>query len=274
MLTSKFDLYKTEWLDLVFDDRNKNYGAYQLRRTYAPTMVRAMGVTFLSLAILCGGYAIANSGKEILHHTPVNLKPDVLVIIPPKVIKPPQPQKQPRPERVMPPAKTVQFVTMAPKPDQVAVNPPKAADLRGAIGLVNSKGDSAISNTLPEHTAPKGIPGDDPSDSNEPITNVSSLEVMPLPVGGMDAWAKFLNKNLRFPYEAQQDNLSGRVFLSFIIEKDGHLSDITVVRAAGHGFDEEALRVLKLAKAWKPGVQNGQPVRVKYTIPINFQAPE
>jgi len=97
---------------------------------------------------------------------------------------------------------------------------------------------------------------------------------MPAPIGGMDAWSKFLNKNLRFPYEAQQDGVSGKVFLSFIIEKDGHLSDISVVRAAGHGFDEEALRVLKLAKAWKPGIQNGQPVRVKYTIPINFQAPE
>jgi protein TonB len=274
MLTSKFDLYKTEWLDLVFDDRNKTYGAYELRRTYAPTMVKAMGITFLSLAVLCGGYAIANSGKEILHHTTVVLDPDVPVVIPPEAVKPPQPPKQERPEKVLPPVKTVQFITMVPKPEQEAVDPPKMIDLRSAIGPVNSKGDSTINNTPPQRTAPKGTPGDGPAVSNEPITNFSSLEVMPLPDGGMEAWAKFLNKNLRFPYEAQQDNVSGRVFLSFIIEKDGHLSDITVIRAAGHGFDEEALRVLKLAKAWKPGVQNGQPVRVKYSIPINFQQPE
>jgi periplasmic protein TonB len=70
---------------------------------------------------------------------------------------------------------------------------------------------------------------------------------------------------------AQEAGASGRVILGFIIEKDGTLSNITVDRPAGNGFDEEALRVLKMAKAWKPGVQNGQPVRVKFEIPINFQ---
>src|SRR3569832_179494 len=106
-------------------------------------------------------------------------------------------------------------------------------------------------NTPPEMNAPEGPVGSSLTLSNAPVTDFHSLEVMPLPDGGMEGWAKFLNKNLRFPYEAQQDGVSGKVFLSFIIEKDGHLSDITVVRAAGHGFDEEALRVLKLAKAWK-----------------------
>jgi protein TonB len=61
------------------------------------------------------------------------------------------------------------------------------------------------------------------------------------------------------------------VIVSFIIEKDGTLSNITVLRPAGNGFDEEALRVLKLAKAWKPGMQNGQPVRVRFMLPVNFQ---
>ena len=97
---------------------------------------------------------------------------------------------------------------------------------------------------------------------------------MPEPVGGAAAWNKFLSKNLRFPAVAQEEGVGGRVYLSFIIEKDGSLSNITVDKAAGHGFDEEALRVLKLAKAWKPGMQNGQPVRVKYSIPISFQAPD
>ena len=97
---------------------------------------------------------------------------------------------------------------------------------------------------------------------------------MPEPVGGEKAWSKFLNKNLRFPDAAQDERVSGKVYINFIIEKDGSLSNLVVDKAAGHGFDEEALRVLKLAKAWKPGMQNGQPVRVKYTIPINFQISE
>jgi protein TonB len=81
-------------------------------------------------------------------------------------------------------------------------------------------------------------------------------------------------KNLHFPVIAQEQGVSGKVFLSFVIEKDGKLSNIVVEKGAGYGFDEEAVRVLKLAPAWKPGIQNGQPVRVKYTVPITFQLSE
>jgi protein TonB len=94
---------------------------------------------------------------------------------------------------------------------------------------------------------------------------------MPEPAGGAQAWAKFLQSNLRYPAPAREDNITGIVVLSFIVEKDGHLSDIKVSRGLGHGLDEESVRVLKLAKPWKPGIQNGHPVRVAYSIPFNFQ---
>ena len=120
---------------------------------------------------------------------------------------------------------------------------------------------------------PQGTPGGNGAavEDNGIRTTGDPLEVMPEPVGGAAAWAKFLQKNLRFPPAAQDAGVSGRVFMSFIVEKDGSLSNIKVDRPAGYGFDEEASRVLKLAKAWKPGVQNGQNVRVRYSIPISFQ---
>jgi protein TonB len=93
---------------------------------------------------------------------------------------------------------------------------------------------------------------------------------MPEPYGGAAGWTKFLQKNLKYPPEASEKGIGGRVSVSFVIEKDGHLSSIMINRGAGFGMDEEALRVLKLCRAWKPGVQNGQPVRVRYIIPINF----
>src|SRR5260370_5699017 len=93
---------------------------------------------------------------------------------------------------------------------------------------------------------------------------------MPEPYGGAAAWAKFLQKNIHYPAQASEEGKQGKVYLSFIIEKDGQLSNITVIRGVGFGLDEEALRVLRKAPAWKPGIQNHQPVRVKYTIPINF----
>lgn len=76
---------------------------------------------------------------------------------------------------------------------------------------------------------------------------------------------------MRYPQQAIDAKAQGKVFLSFVVEKDGHISDIVVERGVGHGLDEEAVRVLKSAPAWKPGIQNGHPVRVKFTMPITFQ---
>ncbi|WP_094571307.1 energy transducer TonB [Mucilaginibacter xinganensis] len=270
MLTSKFDLYKTEWLDLVFDDRNKAYGAYNLRQTYAGTMVKAMGITFTGVAFLAGSTFLFKK-HVIVDQIPKN---DTTVVrLHPYAA--PQVEKQ-KPEVIKPlkaadPIKTIQNPPPVVAPDMLAKQTVKTVDLNSAasgLQTLSGKGGDNIEVPVdePGNGAGKAIPGPD-----ETIHPPIGLDVMPAPVGGDAAWAKFLSKNLRFPVPAQEEGISGKVFLSFIIEKDGHLSNITVDRPAGHGFDEEALRVLKLAKAWKPGMQNGQAVRVKYSIPINFQ---
>ncbi len=81
---------------------------------------------------------------------------------------------------------------------------------------------------------------------------------------------KFLRKNLRYPGNAAELGIQGKVFLSFVIEKNGDLSHIKVLRGIGSGLDEEAVRVLSKSPQWKPGIQNNQKVRVAYTLPINF----
>ncbi len=271
MLISKFNLYRTEWLDLVFADRNKEYGAYYLRQHYAGNMAKAMGITFLSIGLLCGASIILRTDKPVYRIITVDNKP--VVVMPPPVapikrIEPPQPIRH---IIVHPPATTVattRFVTLVVKPDPITEKPPVIVEIKGAIGTETTKGLTTGPNVLPTET-PSGTGTPGPDDSLHPLTG---LDVMPEPMGGSAAWAKFLSKNLHYPYDAQNENASGRVYLSFIIEKDGHLSNISIDRAAGHGFDEEAMRVLKMAKAWKPGMQNGQPVRVKYQIPINFQS--
>ncbi|MEP6610301.1 MAG: TonB family protein [Mucilaginibacter sp.] len=268
MLTSKFDLYKNEWLDLVFDDRNKAYGAYDLRHNYANNLVKAMLITFFSVGVLCAISIYASSRKEILHITPVDLHPNVMPpVLPIKKIEPPKAPEHIKPQEVKPIA-TIRDVPMVVVVDSKAEQPVKNDDLSGvAIGQLTLKGDAGTNIDIPDDKPGTGAVA--PVDNT--VHSLGTLDFMPEPVGGAAAWAKFLNKNLRFPAVAQEDGVSGRVLLSFIIEKDGSLSNITVDRPAGHGFDEEALRVLKLAKAWKPGMQNGQAVRVKYSIPINFQ---
>ena len=85
---------------------------------------------------------------------------------------------------------------------------------------------------------------------------------------------KFLRKNLRYPERAAEAGVGGKVLVSFVVEKDGRLTDIRIVRGIGFGCDEEAARVLKKSPAWEPGIQNNRQVRVLYTIPLHFQLGE
>ncbi|UOE48939.1 TonB family protein [Mucilaginibacter sp. SMC90] len=98
----------------------------------------------------------------------------------------------------------------------------------------------------------------------------TSVEQVPEFKGGINAFGKFLMTNIRYPKEAHDKNIQGRVIATFVVEKDGALSDIKILRGIGYGCDEEALRVLKLSPEWKPGIQNGKPVRVQYSVPISF----
>jgi len=96
-------------------------------------------------------------------------------------------------------------------------------------------------------------------------------EEMPEFPGGVEALMDFVGKNVKYPEEAKEKEISGRVFVSFVIEKDGSVSNVKVLRGIGGGCDEEAVRVIKAMPKWTPGKQKGKPVRVNYQIPINFK---
>lgn len=275
MLITKFDLYNAEWLDLVFDHRNKNYGAYELRQSYGRTMAKSMGIAFAAVALLSAAAIIFKAKpKPIDNRRIIEVKLDPSIPKPPVEAKPKQPDAPAPIEHQKPaaPVETKGFTNPHLVTTEPPTEPPTIDQLKDvAIGPVDVAGKSGTDNVT--KTTDGGTPGGTGTAKvDEGVHTLGEvLEVMPEPVGGAAAWAKFLQKNLRFPGAAQDAGVSGRVFMSFIIEKDGTLSNIKVDRGAGYGFDEEATRVLKLAKAWKPGVQNGQNVRVRYSIPISFQ---
>ncbi|MEO3405228.1 TonB family protein [Mucilaginibacter sp. CAU 1740] len=103
---------------------------------------------------------------------------------------------------------------------------------------------------------------------SEPV--FTSVEQVPEFPGGIEAFGKFLAANVKYPKAARDNNVQGRVIITFVVEKDGSLTDMKVVRGIGSGCDEEAVRVLKLSPAWKCGIQNGRPVNVQYSVPISF----
>jgi len=98
----------------------------------------------------------------------------------------------------------------------------------------------------------------------------TSVEQVPAFPGGLNAFEQFLAKNVRYPEEARNNNVQGRVIISFIVETDGTLTNFKILRSVGSGTDEEAVRVLALSPKWSPGLQNGHKVRVTYTVPISF----
>jgi TonB family protein len=98
----------------------------------------------------------------------------------------------------------------------------------------------------------------------------TAVEHSPSFPGGQDAFSKYLSNNIKYPAEARNKNIQGRVIITFIVEEDGSLSNLKLIRGIGGGADEEAMRVLKASPKWNAGVQNGRKVRVQYTVPVGF----
>ncbi|MEJ7560024.1 MAG: TonB family protein [Pedobacter sp.] len=107
-------------------------------------------------------------------------------------------------------------------------------------------------------------------DGNGKVYDFVSLQSQPTFPGGMDKFYQYVINTIQYPQEAKDKKVTGKVFLSFVVETDGELSDIKIERSLGNGTDEEAVRVLKASPKWIPGIQDGQKVRVKYNIPISF----
>ena len=271
MLISNFNLYKSEWLDLVFDKRNKEYGAYNIRQHYAENLTRAL---LISVVVVVGG-AVA-LGAAIKVEPKITDGPIVEVSLKdiPQPSAPPKKEEPVKAELEKPkaaePIKTRQYIEMVPTATPAEVEPATIDELKDvAVGPTDVEGrDNGPKNVLVEPSTSSGS-GTDITESSEPLS-LGVLSVLPAPVGGDEAWTKFLKKNLRYPDQAIDAEKGGKVWISFVIEKDGTLTDIKVMRGPGYGMNEEALRVLKKAPAWTPGIQRGKPVRVAFTLPINF----
>ena len=109
---------------------------------------------------------------------------------------------------------------------------------------------------------------EDTHDPNEPLT---IAEVMPEFPGGKEALFAYIGKNLKYPEQAVEEGIEGVVYVTFVVEVDGSIAGVKVLRGIGGGCDEEAVRVVRSMPNWTPGMQAGKPVRVKYNLPIRYK---
>jgi len=142
----------------------------------------------------------------------------------------------------------------------------KNKSLAKPAGYTNLNKISVVS-YLPKPTEPDVIPE---PDQDKTVYDFVSIEKQPEFQGGIAKFYKYLSGAIKYPILAQERNVQGKVFLSFVVEKNGSLTDVRITRGLGSGTDEEAMRVIKESPKWNPGIQNGVPVRVKYNINVNF----
>lgn len=281
MLFSKIDVNKVEWLNLVFANRNQSYGAYVLRRESGNYLFKSLLIT----GFLFGGALLfsAINSKSNLDNSAVSAlpvtNPDEIRVIPVEISKPKTAIAQPKTSSVsVSTAKAdLKEVKFAGRLNPVHDNPliaevPTAAQIQeSVISLRNNEGSSAQGvNSVSGSNSGEDSAGEG-AGSGTDIYNREFVEVMPEFPGGMKAWANFLTRNLNYPSAAAEVGISGKVMVSFVIEKNGEISNLKILKGIGAGCDEEAMRVIKRSPFWKPGMQNGRAVRVAYIMPIVFR---
>ena len=261
--------------DIVFADRNKAYGAYALRKGYSSTVYRALiigSVLFLMAMATPSIISVLTPKEDEQAMVEVDL-----MKLPPPPIDPNEPPPPPPPPVELPKVNTVKFLPPEVKPDEEVPEetpPPTVEELKEAVAAEKTQeGDPNAEEVIvaPEETAgpTKVEAAVEAAPKEDQIFTV--VEQNPEFPGGMAALGQFLGKNIRYPPAASRANISGRVFVSFVVNTDGSIQDVTVLKGLGFGTDEEAMRVVKAMPKWRPGKQSGRPVRVKYNLPINFQ---
>jgi len=261
----KLDIYKQKWIDMVFEGRNKSYGAYELRKKNPRTTLIALAIgasvfaSLLALPLIQWGSDEEEETEKVTMVDMADLAP------PPEEVKPLVPPPPPPPP--------------APKIDEVKFVKPKVVKKEEVVEEIKT-----IEELKDKNVGAKDLKGqedgkiviDEPSgdgpqtdskiveDSNQIYT---AVEVKPDFPGGIQKFYDFVGKNYKVP---EDEDIKGKVFVQFVVEKDGSLTDIKVIRDLGFGTGKEAIRVLKKSPKWKPGIQNGRPVRVLYSLPISI----
>jgi protein TonB len=279
-------ILQSDYLDLIFDNRNKSYGGYELRKHYNRRALKALGITFSVILLGVGTPFVLSQLNAKAPIVASNNAPDVIkitdVLLPPPPPEPPHAPKPPEPVKAGTPpvAKTI----MNTVPDIIAndlvkptIKPPDVKDLKDAVsGPVTNSGENgkAIATTTNTRKEPYGNGGTNIKGGSGDIASdkpVTFAEVMPEFPGGMAALLAFIQKNLHYPAMAREEGIEGKVVISFIVNAFGEIEGAKVMKNIGGGCDKEALRVVNAMPKWKPGKQNGHHVKVYYTLPITFK---
>lgn len=275
---AKIDLLDQQWIDLVFDGKNEAYGAYALRHDTSKRNLWAMlaliagliAIVAIFLSVGAVQDAIARAASE--HETEVTLEQVEEEAEEPEeeeIVYEVQPEEQlVAEETVMNSEKFTAYEMEDDAPEQVTKTQDEVAQSDVAIGAIDyNEGSDEAEHVLKVNE--KVVDEVPPAVEETKIFEV--VEQMPSFPGGDAALMQFLSKNIKYPVVAEENGIQGRVIATFVVERDGSITDVKVVKSVDPSLDKEAIRVLKSMPKWIPGKQNGSAVRVKYTVPVTFR---
>lgn len=273
---SKIDVVSNEWTDLVFEGRNQSYGAYKLRKgtskrnLWSIIVVAAVAVLFfLGLQLL----RMAQAAQELKNEQAVELaslqqKKKEAKVEKKEVIKT-------EPEKVVEKVKSsVKFTAPVIKKDNEVkeedeIKLDEVEKSNKAIGTFDVEGNDEVGGEVLK--AKEEIAAPEPPKHEEENKIFEVVEQMPKFPGGDAALLSYLSSHTNYPTVAAENGVQGRVVVGFVVERDGSVSDVKILRSVDPSLDKEAMRVVKSMPKWTPGKQNGSAVRVKFQVPVSFK---
>ena len=279
---AKIDLYDPKWVEMVFAGKNKEYGAYQLRKGTSGRNIKSLLILVIAAALVGGFLAwkvIEQKQAEEQQAYMEAMKLAELQEQAKKEKKKPEPVKPKiEPKKEIPVARETQkFTAPVIKKDELVkeenqVKQMDKLDDKVAVGTENKEGVKDRTVEAVRNDIAVAAPPPPPAPKPEVASKVFDVvEEMPSFPGGQGALMQYLASNIKYPVVAQENGVQGRVIVSFVVERDGSISDVKVARSVDPSLDREAQRVVKSMPRWSPGKQNGSTVRVKYTVPVVFR---
>ncbi len=279
---AKIDLYDPKWVDMVFAGKNKEYGAYQLRKGTSGRNIKSLLILVIAAALVGGFLAWKVIEQKQAEEQQAYMEAMELAKLQQQAKKE-EKKKEPvkpkiEPKKEIPVARETQkFTAPVIKKDELVkeenqVKQMDKLDEKVAVGTENKEGTKdrlaeAVRSDIAV-AAPPPPPAPKPEVSNKVFDVVEEMPHFP---GGAAALQAFLSSNTKYPVVAQENGVQGRVIVSFVVERDGSITDVRVVRSVDPSLDREASRVVRSMPRWSPGKQNGSAVRVKYTVPVVFR---
>lgn len=269
-------ILQADFLDILFDEKNKEYGAYQLRKTYNKRLTIAIAGMFSILLLFFFGSVLASTltkkevvvqevTKEIILEE-VTKKPDEIKLPPPPEVKAMKPLNL-KTINVTPPIITPDDQV---KPDE---QPPVVEDIADAqISTVNNK-DGIDGGDIVAPPVEIGTGGSvvAPLVKKEDYDGVfTSVQIAASFKGGPEAWKRYLERNLNYPDEAQEKGTQATVYVSLVVDKYGKVSEVKALNNPGDGLAEEAIRIIKKCPDWVPAEQNGNKVSYRFKQSVTF----